>query len=63
MTEHYNHKSQRDFICVDKDAEYIPGSQANLNGALLYTVEGHCGALPCGPYVQGQEFTGAVCTK
>ena len=63
MTEHYNHNGQKDFICVDKDAEYIPGSQANLNGALLYPVEGHCGTLPCGPYVQGQEFTCAVCTK
>ena len=63
MTEHYNHKSQRDFICVDKDAESIPGSQANLNGALLYPVEGHCGTLPCGPYVQGRELTCAVCTK
>ena len=63
MTEHYAHKKQRDFICVDEDAEYVPGSGANQNGALLYPVEGRCGALPCLPYVDGRELTCAVCTK
>ena len=63
MTEHKDHRSKKDFICVNKDAEYIPGSIANMNGALLYLVEGYCGALPCGPYVQGRELTCAVCTK
>ena len=63
MTEYYGHKKQRDFICVDRDAESIPGSQASKNGALLYFVEGRCGNLPCGPYVNGREFTCAVCTK
>ena len=65
MTEYYGHKKQLDFICVDKDAESIPGSQANKDGALLYFVEGRCGIgnLPCGPYVNGRELTCAVCTK
>ena len=63
MTEYYAHKKQRDFICVDEDAEYVPGSGANKNGALLYPVEGRCGALPCLPYVDGRELTCAVCTK
>ena len=63
MTEYYAHKKQRDFICVDEDAEYVPGSGANQNGALLYPVEGRCGALPCLPYVDGRELTCAVCTK
>ena len=63
MTEYYGHKKQRDFICVDEDAESIPGSQANKNGALLYVVEGVCGNLPCGPYVNSRELTCAVCTK
>ena len=63
MTDHYNHNGNKDFICVDEDAEAIPGTKANLNGALLYPVEGHCGALPCAPYVQGKELTCAVCTK
>jgi len=52
MTKFHNHPKQRDFICVDEDAEYVPGSGANKDGALLYVVEGVCGSLPC-----------AVCTK
>ena len=63
MTEYYNHKKQRDFICVDKDPVYVPGSHANREGALLYPVEGYCGSLPCLPYVQHRELTRAVCTK
>ena len=64
MTEHYTHKSQKEFVCIDRDAEYVHGTQANTNGALLYFVEGTCGShLPCGPYVSGRELTCAVCTK
>ena len=63
MTEYHGHKKQRDFICVDQDAEYVPGTQADKNGALLYPVEGVCGSLPCNPYVAGRELTCAVCTK
>ena len=63
MTEHRGHKKQRDFICVDENAESVPGTSANKDGALLYPVQGHCGALPCKPYVAGREFTCAVCTK
>ena len=63
MTEHHSHKKSRDFICVDENAEYVPGSAANNNGALLYTVEGRCGSLPCLPYIDARELTCAVCTK
>ena len=63
MTAHYNHKSTRDYICVDREAEYVPGSQANQDGALLYLVQGNCGSLPCLPYVDGRELTCAVCSK
>lgn len=52
-----------DYICVDNDAEYVPGTKANKDGALLYPVEGVCGSLPCKPYVNGRELTCAVCTK
>ena len=54
---------KKTYICVDRDAEFIPSSSANANGALLYLVEGKCGQLPCGPYVAGRELTLAVCTK
>ena len=63
MTEYYNHKKQTDFICVDEDAEYVNGTQANKNGALLYPVQTRCDSLPCNPYVAGRELTCAVCTK
>ena len=63
MTNRYNRKHSSDFICVDGDPEYVPGSHANKDGALLYAVEGVCGSLPCLPYVSGRELTCAVCTK
>ncbi|CAB4016173.1 Hypothetical predicted protein [Paramuricea clavata] len=62
MSEHISHKRSQ-FICVDGAPEARQGTQANLNGGLLYVVEGYCGALPCLPYVQGSELTCAVCTK
>ena len=37
MTEAYSNKKQRDYICVDKDAEYVPGTQGNKVGASLYS--------------------------
>ena len=63
MTAYHGHRSSKDFICVDGDPEYVAGSGANKDGALLYPVQGQCGSLPCGPYVAGREFTCAVCTK
>ena len=63
MTGHTKHRKAYDFICVDVDAEYVPGSKTNAGGALLYLVEGTCGSLPCLPYVSGRELTCAVCTK
>ena len=63
MTGYYNHKKQRDYICVDEDAQDVPGGKAKKHGALMYFVEGRCGSLPCSPYVEGREFTCAVCTK
>ncbi|KAK3746415.1 hypothetical protein QZH41_003079 [Actinostola sp. cb2023] len=63
MAPHYSHKNSKAFICVDQDAEAVSGTQKSLNGALMYFVEGQCGALPCYPYVAGRELTCVVCTK
>jgi hypothetical protein len=52
-----------EFICVHENAEGIPGSGANRNGALLYPVEGRCGSLPCKKYLDGRELTCVVCSK
>ncbi|KAJ7374504.1 hypothetical protein OS493_004842 [Desmophyllum pertusum] len=63
MSANYSHKKSRNFICIDRDAEFVHGSHADKDGALLYLVEGQCGSLPCLPYVAGRELTCAVCTK
>lgn len=63
MTGYYNHKKQRDFIWVDKDVEYTPGTQANSNGVFLYLVERVCGSLPCKAYDNGKWWARAVRTK
>ena len=63
MSGYFNHKKGYEFVCVDKDAEAVPGTQGNKNGALLYPIEGQCGSLPCNPYIAGRELTCAVCTK
>ena len=51
MTTHDNHPNQKDFVCVDKDPEYVPGTNGNKDGALLYFVEGGCGSLPSVPSI------------
>lgn len=64
MTEYYNHKHSSEFVCVDADPEYVPGSHAHKpTSARLYPVEGRCSSLPCLPYVEGRELTCAFCTK
>ncbi|KAJ7381751.1 hypothetical protein OS493_039219 [Desmophyllum pertusum] len=64
MTSHYNHAHSSEYVCIDEDAEVVPGTHADTNGALLYVVEGDCGhGLPCKPYIHGYELTCVVCTK
>ncbi|WP_395239275.1 hypothetical protein, partial [Salmonella sp. s54412] len=63
MAAKYTHKGRTQYICVDDNPTATLGTHANLNGALLYFVEGRCGSLPCGPYVAGNELTCVVCTK
>jgi hypothetical protein len=62
MTEYYTH-NRNSFECVDKDPDSIPGSAANINGALFYHVEATCNGIHCPPYDPQKELTCAVCTK
>ena len=62
MTQHVGYNAN-DFICVDEAPEGWLGSYADNNGAVMYTVEGICGSLPCPPYVNGWELTCVVCSK
>ena len=63
MAQHYNSKGRSGYICVDDNPTASVGTHDNKNGALLYFVEGICGALHCGPYIEGHELTCAFCTK
>ncbi|PIK38530.1 hypothetical protein BSL78_24623 [Apostichopus japonicus] len=64
---YYNHEGRTQFVCMDKTPEVVSRSSHNANGALFYVAEGRCGSsgsgLPCGPYVEGNELTCAVCTR
>ena len=60
MTEHYNHKNKKDYICVDKDGELVPGSAGSANGALLYDVTATCTGIPCPPYATKMYITCVV---
>ena len=60
MAGHYTHKAATQFTCVDRSLEQVPGSGADTNGKLFYTVEAHCNQfIPC----SDKELTCVVCTK
>ena len=62
-SQHYTEQTA-EFICLSFGMEATRGSNAsNVNGGTLYVVEAVCGALPCPPYVGGNEIACAVCTK
>ena len=46
MTEYYNHPGHLQYYCVDVNAEGVPGTSRDVNGALLYRVEVHNRSLP-----------------
>lgn len=51
------------YVCVDADAESVPGSSVNTNPAVFYHVEAACNGLPCPPYEPDKELLCVVCTK
>ena len=63
MTEHYGHKNNKAYICVDKDSKPVPNIVGNVNGALLYHVTATCTGIPCPPYDNKKYITCVVCTK
>ena len=64
MVEYHGHKGRSMFVCVDKDAETVPGQRADTNGNLLHHTEVDCGTgLPCPPYDERKELSCVVCTK
>ncbi|KAH3783558.1 hypothetical protein DPMN_161500 [Dreissena polymorpha] len=63
MAERYTSPSNKNFVCVDSDAEPANcSSGGNEDGAYFYVVESSCNPLKCPPYVSGRELTCAVCS-
>ena len=63
MSEHHNHKRTM-FVCVDKDAQALPGLGADNSVALLYhTSVPYNHGIPCPPYVHFKDLACVVCTK
>ena len=63
MTAHHNSTNNKDYICVDKDGEPVPGSAGNVNGTSLYHVTATCTGIPCPRYATNKYITCVVCTK
>ena len=60
MAGAHSHKAGTQYTCVDESLELIPGSGANTEGYLFYTVEAACGQhIPC----SAKELSCVVCTK
>ena len=62
MSEHINNRRTM-YVCVDKDMESIPGSEAGINGGHFWHVEAHCNGVSCPPYNNYKELTCVVCSK
>lgn len=58
-----NHLSQSNYICLDKDFEFIQGGSNPQIRAQIMFVEVNCGILPCPPYEEGNELACVVCSK
>lgn len=59
-----NNNTRPEYICVDADATgvKVPSNKRQAGKALLTSVQGQCGVLPCPYYEQDRELTCAVCT-
>ena len=64
MTGHYNQPGASTLVCVDFDAEAVPGEVGKGDGARLYHVQAACQTgIECPPYDFRREMSCVVCTK
>ena len=61
MTEHKGHNN-KDYVCMDKDAEPLDNDSSSTNLSLFYGVRTTCGSLRCPPYNNHTEMLCVVCT-
>lgn len=62
MSDHLN-QSNKEYVCVDKNAEPVDNKTGNENGALFYGIKTKCGSLRCPPYKDAVSVFCVVCTK
>jgi len=62
MTSHITENNNKDYACVDKNAEPIDSDTSSKDGDLFYGVRTTCGSLRCPPYKNHTEMLCAVCT-
>ena len=56
-------RQRKNTLCVDKDSEAVPGSEASTNPAVVYLMRATCDGLPCPPYNTNMALPCAVCSK
>jgi hypothetical protein len=52
-----------EYVCLDKEPDFLDHGASNDDQHVFHLVEGHCGSLPCPPYVDGRELACVVCSK
>jgi hypothetical protein len=62
MTERKIHNNNKNYVCMDKDAEPINSDISDKDGAVFYAVRTTCGSLRCPPYKNHTEMFCVVCT-
>ena len=62
MSSHKDHPAQRDYACVDINAEPLDNVTDNDNEALFYPSVMKCGSLRCPPYTNNADVRCVVCT-
>ena len=60
--QYNNHKSKAP-VCIDVNAESVPGSAGHIVKSVIHFMETTCLGINCPPYFNGAEITCAVCTK
>ena len=64
MSEHYTTKGRTMYVCVDKDAQALPGLGAENDGVRMYHTSVSCNnGIPCPPFVHIKDLACVVCTK
>ena len=61
--EYCGHKSNKDYISINKDGEPVPGNSGNANGTLFYHVNATCTGIPCQPFATNNYITCVVYTN